>query len=492
MNKARLILIAALLVLLGALGWYLYDNLTWHATTKRTGYSKEALRNDYHAGMLLLSRLGYPAERSEDLTRLNDLASDSTLLLSGHESFADPALRAKLLGWIERGGHLVLPLAEQDDKDPLLAALGVNLRGNLSYAEEERALLIEGRHLKLKLRHTPVFDLDDNAIWSVDLHGSFPESSDDEEARIFTVGEAPSGGSHSQGGSGTCPAPATAQSTPDETAAPVGLAPHPETAGLAPAPIGLAGEAQPAPEAQAAGDVDEAEAESETEPEVDIDSDSSVTDESAEAGEVTSIYARFRHGKGYVTVGDFSPFDNDSLAKADHAPFFIRLLSLPEGKRPVLMLFAPDYPGLLEWLAAHAPEALLALAILIIAGLRRVAPRFGPLLPEPAPVRPGLGEHLAASGHFLLKQRAYEPLIAPLREDVLRQLEALQHRHPEIDSREALGEHLTGIKAGEIHRALTPEPDSHHEFLRRCQTLALLRDHCKRLRQPTLDSRTQP
>jgi hypothetical protein len=100
-------------------------------------------------------------------------------------------------------------------------------------------------------------------------------------------------------------------------------------------------------------------------------------------------------------------------------------------------------------------------------------------------VRPGLCEHLAASGNFLLKQRAYEALIAPLRDEVLRQLDHLQHRHPEIEGRELLGEHLSGIKAGEIHRALAPEPDTQHEFLRRCQTLAALRTHCKRLREHT-------
>ncbi|MDP5241307.1 DUF4350 domain-containing protein [Uliginosibacterium sp. 31-16] len=421
MSKTRLIISAAALILLGLFGWYLYDHLEWHDTTRRTGYTKEALRNNYHAGMLLLNRLGYPAERSEDLARLDTLAPQSTLLLSGDESFADPALRQRLLDWVKRGGHLVLPITPDDKGSEVLKALQIDVQGRLENGRERfaqqsnsaapprreqdldrRDLEIEGHDVSVSLRNAAVFDaalsMDRPGEWSVQADGAFKDDDSLGDTRVF----------------------------------------------------------QPL---QASAEDDESES--------------------------VMLYARFKWGNGFVTVGSFAPFTNDALDKADHASLFVRLLSLPDGKRPVLMLFAPNYPDLLEWLLEHAPEAITGLALLILAGLWRAAPRFGPLQPEPEPVRPGLREHLAASGYFLLKQRSYEALIAPLREDVLRQLEHLQHRHPEIEGRDRLGEHLSGIKAGEITRAFAPEPDSQHEFLRRAQTLATLRAHCNQLRQTT-------
>jgi len=211
-----------------------------------------------------------------------------------------------------------------------------------------------------------------------------------------------------------------------------------------------------------------------------------------EPTDTVSIYARLKYGKGFVTVGDLSVLDNDEIAKSDHDRLAVHLLSLPDDNRPVFMILAPEFPSLPLWLAQHAPEALAAFFLLILASLWHFMPRFGPLLPEPQPVRPGLREHLSASGSFLLKARAYEALISPLREEVTRHLAFLQSRHPEIRTPHDLGAALSGMSANEIARALMPDPENHQEFLRRSHTLAVLRDHCNRMRQPASDPGTHP
>lgn len=211
-----------------------------------------------------------------------------------------------------------------------------------------------------------------------------------------------------------------------------------------------------------------------------------------EPTDTVSIYARLKYGKGFVTVGDLSVLDNDEIAKFDHSRLAVHLLSLPDDDRPVFIILAPEFPSLPLWLAQHAPEALAAFILLALASIWHFAPRFGPLLPEPQPVRPGLREHLSASGSFLLKARAYEALISPLREEVTRHLAFLQSRHPEIRTPHDLGAALSGMSANEIARALMPDPENHQEFLRRSHTLAVLRDHCNRMRQPASDPGTHP
>lgn len=196
-----------------------------------------------------------------------------------------------------------------------------------------------------------------------------------------------------------------------------------------------------------------------------------------------AIFARYPYGKGTITVGSLASFANQAIARYDHAELFVRLATLPQGPRPVLILQAPPYPSLPAWLMKHAPEALLAAALLLIAGLWRVIPRFGPLLPEPPAARPSLAEHLAASGRFLLHEQNYEALIAPLRDELLRLLEALRHRHPEIDGKGGLACHLSGISPAEMALAFSPDPLTRQDFLRRVRTLATLREHCLRLRQ---------
>lgn len=205
--------------------------------------------------------------------------------------------------------------------------------------------------------------------------------------------------------------------------------------------------------------------------------------EDPEPTDTANVYARFALGEGYVTAGYFPPFRTQHIDRLDHARLFVRLMSLAEEKRPVFMILAPEYPSLISWLLQRAPEALLGLVLLAAASLWRLVPRFGPMRPEPVPSRPGLREHLAASGSFLLRHHGYESLIAPLREDVIHLLTHLRNRHPELDSLAALGSRFSALPETEVERALASTPGSHQEFMRHCQTLAALRSHCHRMRQ---------
>jgi len=86
----------------------------------------------------------------------------------------------------------------------------------------------------------------------------------------------------------------------------------------------------------------------------------------------------------------------------------------------VLVFLRGDSPSLWEWLLQHAWPVLLAAALLLLAWLARIVPRFGPLEPEAPPVRRSLLEHLRASGRYVWSRGDAGVLIDALRERVWR------------------------------------------------------------------------
>lgn len=400
MSRQRLVLLTLAFGLLAALGYYLAQHLEWEKASHRTGFSGEALHNPFHAGLLLMKRLGYPAERLEDANRLASLPVQSTLLLTEPGGLVDKQQRERLLTWVRTGGHLVLHLEADERENPLLKALGIEIVGNLRNRDKGFSIAVEGQQLKADLNWVDVFRFRGETVWSTDQ-------------KVWAYSDD-----------------------------------APETKGAA----------------------------------------SFVTEKPADAdeksAETVSTFARFAYGKGYVTAGQLNIFRSSRIEKFDHARLFVRLVSLPDGERPIFLMLHPDYPNLAVWLLRHAPEAIFALLLLLLASIWHFAPRFGPLVPEPEPVRPGLREHLSASGRFILNAKAYADLIEPLREETLLLLAHLQNRHPEIQSLPELGFVLSGIPSAEIEQALGATPKTNSEFLRYCQTLARLREHGKRMRQP--------
>ena len=326
-SRPRLILLTLALGLLAALGYYLAQHLEWEKTSHRNGFSGEALHNPYHAGLQLMKRLGYPAERLEDANRLVSLPVQSTLLLTEPSSLVDKQQRERLLTWVRTGGHLVLHLEADERENPLLHALGIEIVGNLRNSDTGFSIVVEGQQLIAYLNWVDVFRCQGKALWSTNQK-VWAYSDDDPETKTDAsfVTEKPA-------------------------------------------------------------DADE------------------------KSAETVSTFARFAYGKGYVTAGQLNIFRSNRIEKFDHALLFARLVSLPDGERPIFLMLHPDYPNLAVWLVRHAPEAIFALFLLLLASIWHFAPRFGPLLPEPEPERPGLREHLSACGRVILNAKAYADLL---------------------------------------------------------------------------------
>ena len=134
------------------------------------------------------------------------------------------------------------------------------------------------------------------------------------------------------------------------------------------------------------------------------------------------VMMSFAEGEGRVTIVPRLDFlDNSVIGKLVHARFGWRLVS-PDGTtaRIVTLFTKMESPPFLDWVARDAWAVALAAALLVAAWLARIVPRFGPLAPEPPPVRRSLLEHIVSSGRYLWSRGERDYLAGALRERLWR------------------------------------------------------------------------
>ncbi len=166
------------------------------------------------------------------------------------------------------------------------------------------------------------------------------------------------------------------------------------------------------------------------------------------------------HGDGRITVvTDLRFIKNWGLARFDHAELFWQLLAQPPQRTEVVFLRTRTQ-GLFAWLQMNAWRVLLALALLVGAWLWALAPRLGPIHPDPEASRRRLLDHLRANGRLLWSQGARSELAEAARTTALERL----HRqfpqlrlHPQDEQRAFLQAQL-GLSADAAARVLDPLP----------------------------------
>jgi hypothetical protein len=135
----------------------------------------------------------------------------------------------------------------------------------------------------------------------------------------------------------------------------------------------------------------------------------------------------FRSGRGQVTVlGDLGFVRNWAIGQHDHAELLWQLVRFQPDTGAVFVFDNPQKLSLLAWLADNAWAALAAGALLLAVWLWRIAPRFGPMAPDPQPVRRRLLDHLRASGRFQWAAGGAATLAEAAREAALRRVARAQ------------------------------------------------------------------
>lgn len=130
-----------------------------------------------------------------------------------------------------------------------------------------------------------------------------------------------------------------------------------------------------------------------------------------------------RHGRGRITaLTDDLFLRSEHIGRADHAEFALRLVRVGDRHGPVWIVYSEAWPGLLTRLRDDGWPVLVAAAALLLTWLWRIVPRFGPLRPDPPPERRRWIEHLDAVGRFHWRDDGGRPLLAAVREAVVRRI----------------------------------------------------------------------
>lgn len=137
---------------------------------------------------------------------------------------------------------------------------------------------------------------------------------------------------------------------------------------------------------------------------------------------------QLRHGAGLITVvTDAELWSNQQIARYDNAWL---LWYLNQGTAVTLVTGAAQ-DSLPALLLRYFPQALVALALLIVFGLWHFALRHGAVAPEPLHGRRQLQEHLRASADFQLRHNGQQRLLRNLQQDIT--LRA-RRRYPGFDT----------------------------------------------------------
>ena len=200
-------------------------------------------------------------------------------------------------------------------------------------------------------------------------------------------------------------------------------------------------------------------------------------------GQYATTLLQIDRGSGdVIVVNYFGLFDNYQIGEHDHAEFLWRISQLPPAVGEAAFFNNPQQLSLIDWLVLNAWPVLAAGAALLLLWLWRVAPRFGPLQPDPERQRRRLLDHLRASGRFLWSNGGRARLLESAREACLRHV---IRAHPDLlaapdgERAERIAQ-LLGIPVDLAHKVVVSAP-AHSRAADFIQTITLYQDIHERL-----------
>jgi hypothetical protein len=175
-NRALVLALAG--VLLGVLAWWFTQNFGFTTQRVHVGFSGEARVNPYFAARLLLERLGMRVRQTVEVSKPEALPRGATLVLAASRAELDPPTVEALLEWVESGGHLVVGVEDELERDWLLSTLEVRAQWPQEDSDDEAPVqaapepaieevaLPDGRTLKARFEGGPVLvDQGEGHLW---------------------------------------------------------------------------------------------------------------------------------------------------------------------------------------------------------------------------------------------------------------------------------------------------------------------------------------
>ncbi len=372
MTRHQVLAVVVLAALAAVAGAWFFNNFQRVTYREWVGFQGEARRDPYLAAERLLARMGVGARRAKTPGELHELPANGTLILPDRRASITPEERARLLEWVEAGGHLIVEDENYRLPDPILEALGVTRAPTPNPQPPQR--LVE-----VRLPHAP-------QPMRVDMHSL--QTLDAPQATLRV------------------------------------------------------------------------------------------------SGKTATHLLHFPRGRGQVTVlNDLQFMRNASIGANDHAEFLWQLTRFAPQTSAVIFFDHAQAPSLWGWLTDNAWAALASGAGLVLLWLWRVAPRFGPLVPDPESARRRLLDHLRASGRFQWSAGRAAELAESAREAALRHVTRAQPDfaglgRPEREQRLA---EVFGLDVAAARRVLEPAKSvAPHEFMNAMRVFQRIHDQLSR------------
>ncbi|GAB3252909.1 hypothetical protein GCM10027296_19720 [Chitinimonas naiadis] len=199
------------------------------------------------------------------------------------------------------------------------------------------------------------------------------------------------------------------------------------------------------------------------------------------AGKAVRVY---EHGKGKVVLLAWDRFDNTELMELDHAELLLRLVQLRSDQRSMLIVDRLETHRWYQLLWARFGHGIAALPLVLLLLLWAAVPRFGPRLPDLAPSRRAVLEHIDAASRWLWRtpkgrQQLLDALRASVLAGMLRRSPSLLRKTP-AERVQTLASTYR-LDAAELEQALhAPAASQPVAFTLQIHTLQTLRKHHER------------
>jgi hypothetical protein len=420
LTRGRLIFLVVLLVC-GAGGYWVYENLTWEEIHVPGMPRGEAARNNLLAAERLIVAMGGKAHSDHVFKALPEGdPQHAVLIFPTQRRTLTPRQRAQIYDWVERGGHLV--------------AVTYTIAGDDAFPDE----LMERAGVR--------------QFWSTPPKGKKPRKTGES-------GESDAGDASEDLADDIAPAKPRPRSVP--AAKNASDCPLQRESGT------LAPRFGTTPDATLKVCFDQR---------FRVKARGDVLWQAKDASGVHAIAVAL--GKGRVTVlTDYDFMLNNAIGRADHADFLLAMIGFKAGMN-VSLIPREDVPGIVELAWRTGWPVLLALCAAILIALWRKAARLGPVVAQLETARRSIGEHVRASGEFLWRHGQAEALWKGTLEEVQRRIDLtlpVQHlRNP--DDRLRLIEKRTGLGLARLQQAFFPQPSPRSDdFVRAIATLEHVR-----------------
>jgi hypothetical protein len=409
--SALTVAVALLLLLLGAGGYWLYQNVESYEEKGALKFSAKALRDPYLAADYFLRELGSPPRRDGLSQQLDRLPANGTVILTTPSNLLSEKQAAALLQWLDAGGHLIVVAGNAGENtrhvDPLLGTFGIS--------REYRFFPVGADDAKkddAEPQHKTEPQTDEEKL-SKQLRKLNREIDSGKVKDLINDKEAPTD---------------LTDVVLEDNAKPLKLAFDPHTRL----------QHRAFEHAEAADDED--------------DQQPSPFYWAEANGRVH--FAQFEAGAGLLTVvSDLDFWTSAQIGKHDHALALTQLVGV---ERDTALISDADMPPLAEILWAWAAELWLGGLLVVVMWVWYRARRFGPIADPQLQIRRSLAEHILASATYLWRGGNSDALLVAARDTVLQRARQIFAEFSALDSDQqiALLHSQTGIDATAIRRAL--------------------------------------